>query len=196
MTRYLLATLSLVSAVIAAPLHSQTPSASRRTHELASLFSKEKHVVKEKHGVRLEKYKNVVASPVVPANPVTFSGTYRDLSFDFVIRLQISPDGTVTGTGTDPIDRGARIARQFTLVAGRIDGALVTATKAYRDGQRERFEGIFIERTSYESPEDRGTTVFGLGVVSRSMQIDGNTIDRLFYERASGQMAQGHAGSF
>jgi hypothetical protein len=72
----------------------------------------------------------------------------------------------------------------------------LTATKVYRDGKRERIEGIFIERTSYDSPEDRGTTVFGLGVVSQSMQIDGNNIDRLFYERAAGQMAQGNTGNF
>lgn len=196
MNRYALATIAILSAVPQAPLHSQTASASRRTHELASLFSKEKHVVKEKHGVRVEKYKNVVASPVVPANPATFSGTYRDLNFDFVIRLQVSPDGTVTGTGIDPIDHESRISRPYSLTGAKIDGALLTATKVYRDGKRERLEGIFIERTSYESPEDRGTTVFGLGVISRSMQIDGNTIDRLFYERTAGQVAQGNTGSF
>ena len=193
MTRRALAIVLSLAALSSA--QSQTATASR-TRELASLFSKEKHVVKEKRGVRVEKYKNVVAVPVVPANPATLSGIYRDLNFDFVIRLQVSPDGKVTGTGVDPFDSNSRIARSYRLVDSRVDGALLTATKVYRDGKRERIEGIFIERTSYDSPEDRGTTVFGLGVVSQSMQIDGNNIDRLFYERAAGQMAQGNTGNF
>ena len=194
MIRYTLATLALTSALTAPTLHSQTVSTSRRTHELASLFSKQKHVIKEKRGIRLEKYKNVVAEPVVGANPATLSGTYRDLDFGFVLRLSILRDGSVTGTGVDPFDSDSRIARSFNLT-GRIDGALLNAVKVYRDGKREQLEGVFIKRTSYQSPEDLGTTTFGLGVVSRSMQIDGNTIDRLFYERASGQMAQGNTGN-
>ena len=196
MNRHTLAAIALISAITAPTLHSQTASASRRTHELASLFSKQKHVVKEKRGVRVEKYKNVVASPVVPANPATLSGTYRDLDFDFVIRLRVSPDGTIAGTGIDPVDHDSRISKPYTLVDGKVDGALLTAIKVYRDGKRERLEGIFIERTTFDSPEDRGTTTFGLGVVAGSVQIDGTIIDRLFYERAAGQMARRNTGDF
>jgi hypothetical protein len=51
-----------------------------------------------------------------------------------------------------------------------------------------------MDRTSFESPADKGVTVFGLGVIAKPMQIGGNNVDRLFYERASGEMAQGDTG--
>lgn len=156
------------------------------------MFSKQKHVVKEKRGIRMEKYRKVVAEPVVASNPATLSGTYRSLDYDFVIRLRVAQNGAVEGSGEDPLDADSRIARPFTLENGKIDGALLTATKVYRNGSRERIEGVFIERTSYESPGDKGVKTFGLGVLSKPMQIGGNTIDRLFYERTSGQMAAGY----
>ena len=192
MNRYTLSTLAVFT--IAAPLaaQSQTASTSSRTQELAALFSKHKHVVKEKRGVRLEKYKNVVAEPVVASNPASFSGTYRSLDFDFVMTLRVAANGSVEGSGTDPLDFDSRIGRPFTLENGKVAGALFTATKVYRNGKRHRIEGVFIERTSYDSPEDRGVKVFGLGVLTKPMQIGGNTLDRLFYERASGQMATGN----
>jgi hypothetical protein len=169
-------------------------SAPSRTREIADLFSKNKHVIKEKRGVRTEKYKNVSAEPLIAANPSSFSGTYRAFDSDFVLRLSVSIDGVVEGSGTDIVDSDSRISRSFTLVEGKVQGALLTVTKLYRDGKRESIEGVFMERTSFESPQDRGTKVFGLGVLTKPMQIDGNTVERLFYERASGQMAQRNTG--
>lgn len=196
MARYILTTFIALLVANPSPAQSQKPvtSVSQRTTELAALFSKNKHVVKEKRGVRMEKYKKVVAKPVIAANPATYSGTYRDLSFDFVLRLRVAGNGNVEGSGEDPIDSDAQVSRRFALVDGKIQGALLTATKLFPNGRRERIEGVFIERTSFDSPSDRGVTVFGLGVVSKPMQIGGNDIDRLFYERASGQMAQGYTG--
>ena len=190
MTRHFLATMAILAAVAPCTSLAQTPSASARTREIAQLFSKNKHSVKENRGVRVEKYKNVVAEPVIAANPTNYSGTYRSLDFDFIIRLQVAGNGLVEGSGIDPIDSESHIARPFTLEHANVDGALFTATKVYRDGKRERIEGIFIDRTSHDSPDDPGVKVFGLGVLAKPMQIDGNTIDRLFYERASGQMAK------
>jgi len=196
MTRYILATFTVFSMALPCTMDAQTTarSISSRTLEIAALFAKNKHVIKEKRGIRVEKYKNVTAEPVIASNPAIFSGTYRSLDFDFVIRLRAASNGSVEGSGEDPLNFDSHIARPFTLENGRIDGALFSATKVYRDGKRERIEGVFIDRTSYDSPEDRGVKVFGLGVVSKPMQIGGNTIDRLFYERASGQMAAGYTG--
>jgi hypothetical protein len=39
-----------------------------------------------------------------------------------------------------------------------------------------------MNRTSFDSPADKGFTVFGLGVIGKHIQWAGNTIDRLFYE--------------
>lgn len=193
MTRYILTTIAMLAVSI--PCEAQTSSASNRTREIAALFSKSKHKVKERRGVRMEKYKNVVAEPVVAANPATYSGTYRSLDFDFIIRLQVARNGSVEGSGADPLDFDSHIARPFTLENAKVDGALLTATKVYRDGKRERIEGVFIERTSHDSPNDPGVKTFGLGVLAKPMQIHGNTIDRLFYERSSGQVAAGNTGN-
>ena len=196
MTRSLLAILVIISTAIPSDVPAQDASGSvlSRTREIAAMFSKDKHVIKEKRGVRLEKYKNVSAEPLIAANPMNFSGTYRAFDFDFVIRLSVSGNGLVEGSGTDLVAGGSNVSRPFTLVDGKVRGALLTATKIYRNGKRESIEGVFMDRTSHDSPEDPGTKVFGLGVVTKPMQIDGNTFDRLFYERASGQMAQGNTG--
>src|SRR4029079_5428108 len=180
--------IAILAAVHPSIAPAQTPSASTRAREIARLFSKSKHSVKEKRGVRIEKYKNVTAEPVVASNPETYSGTYRSVDWDFVIRLQVAGNGSVEGAGADPLDFDSHIARPFTLESGKVDGARFTATKVFRDGKRERIEGVFIERTSHDSPNDPGTKAFGLGVLTKAMQIDGNTIDRLFYERATGQV--------
>lgn len=178
------------------PAQGASVSASSRTREIAQMFSKNKHVVKEKRGVRTEKYKYVSAEPLIAANPTSLSGTYRAFDSDFVMRLSVSSNGIVEGSGTDLVDFDSKISHPFTLVDGRVQGALLTVTKLYRDGKRESIEGVFMERTSFESPKDRGTKVFGLGVLTKPMQIGGNTVDRLFYERASGQMARGDTGNF
>lgn len=195
MNRSLLAIIAVFSTIAPSVIPAQSASASSRTREIAALFSKNKHVVKEKRGVRTEKYKNVSAEPLIAANPTILSGTYRAFDAHFVMQLSVSADGIVKGSGTDLVDYDSRISRSFTLVDGRVRGALLTAAKLYRDGKRESFEGVFMERTSFESPQDPGTKLFGLGVLTRPMQIGGNTIDRLFYERAAGEMAQGNTGN-
>jgi len=196
MTHLLLATIAAFSIAIPyrIPAQTQSASASSRTRQIAALFAKSKHVVKEKRGVRVEKYKRVSVEPVIAANPAIFSGAYRTSDADYVIRLRIESDGNVEGSGTDPLDFDSRISRPFTLVDGRVRGALLTATKLYRDGKREPVEGVFMERTSFDSPQDPGIKTFGLGVLTKPMQIGGNIIDRLFYERAAGEMAQGDTG--
>jgi hypothetical protein len=195
MNRYIFAAVSLLSASLPSITYAQTAAASARTREIAARFSKEKHVIKEKHGVRLEKYVKVVAEPKAAANPSTYSGTYRDLSFDFILRLRVTTDGKVEGSGEDPIGYEPNIARSFTLAGGKVNGALLTATKIYRDGKRENLEGIFMKRITIDAPNERETSVFGLGVLTKPMQIGGNIIDRLFYERSSNAVAQGNTGN-
>jgi len=59
---------------------------------------------------------------------------------------------------------------------------LLTATKVFGDGSSDPLEGVFINRTVFESPTDKGVTTFGLGVVGKQFQMDGMTIDKVFYE--------------
>ena len=165
-------------------IHAQSRAASARTAEVAAMFTKHKHVVKEKRGVIRDKYKDVRTEPVIRSNPSSYSGSY-DADFGFSLRLTVQPDGRVEGSGREPVSGSTNVARTFVLRDARVDGALLTGTIVYSDNHSRKLEGVFMDRTSRESPSDRGYTVFGLGVLTPPMLIDGNTIERLFYARSS-----------
>src|SRR5947209_3112993 len=119
--------------------------AARRARELAASFSKSKHEVKEKRGVRVEKFKEVRSKPALKANAADYSGTYEATAgADYTLSLNVAADGSAEGGGTDP---GLAGPRAFTLTGTRVAGALITGTKTYADGSTEKFEGVFINRT-------------------------------------------------
>jgi hypothetical protein len=152
-----------------------------RTQTIVASFNKSKHVVKEKRGVRKEKYLDVRSIPAAKQNPADYSGTYEaDLGFS--LRLRVDRSGLVEGTGYEPLNGAPAVSRSFTLRNGRITGALITATKVYGNGSSEPFEGVFINKTVFESPTDKGVTAFGLGVVGRGVQINGLNVDKIFYQ--------------
>ena len=125
---------------------SQQPSVAAtdsRTRAIVASFNKSKHVVKEKHGVRKEKYLDVRSAPVVKQNPADYSGEYEDAGLGSSLRLRVDRDGKVEGTG---------------------------------------HEQVFINKTAFESPTDKGITSFGLGVIGKGLQVGGLNIDRIFYQ--------------
>src|ERR1700694_1516683 len=78
-----------------------------RTRAIAASFNKSKHVVKEKRGVHVEKYKEVRSEPLVKANPQDYSGTYEVPEMGFALQLQVDKSGSVTGTGYEPAGPGS-----------------------------------------------------------------------------------------
>lgn len=177
--------LALVAvALCGGAIEAQTAAASpnNRAQVLAASFSKSKHIAKEKRGVRKEKYLDVRSAPSVRTNPATYSGSYEVPDFGFSLQLTVSQNGSVQGSGREPVDLDAGVMRTFTLRDGRVDGALLTADKVYSNGTRENFEGVFIDRTTRTSPTDAGTTEFGLGVMGRAVQMSGLTINKFFYQ--------------
>ena len=179
-------TVCLVAAVVPIALPAQqtraSSSAQTRTQAIAASFSKEKHVLKEKRGVRVEKYKRVLSEPVVKANPQDYSGTYEAPDMGLAVQLRVDRNGSVEGTGYEPTGPDLSVRRSFALRNGKIDGALLTATQVFADGTQDRFEGVFMNRTSFESPTDKGVILFGLGVVGKMITVAGNTNNRFFYE--------------
>ena len=153
-----------------------------RTRAIVASFNKSKHVVKEKHGVRKEKYLDVRSAPVVKQNPADYSGEYEEAGLGFSLRLQVDRDGKVEGTGYEPLNGDSGVSRSFCLRDGQIRGALITAKKVYADGASEPLEGVFINKTAFESPTDQGVTAFGLGVIGKGFQVGGLNIDRIFYQ--------------
>ena len=158
-------------------------SSELRAQTIVASFNKSKHVVKEKRGVRKEKYLDVRSVPAVKQNPADYSGVYEDLSgMGFSLRLRVDGSGRVEGTGYEPLNGEPAVSRSFTLRNGRITGALITATKVYGNGSSEPFEGVFINKTVFESPTDKGVTAFGLGVVGTQFQMGGLNVDKIFFQ--------------
>jgi hypothetical protein len=158
---------------------SQQLSSQTKAQAIAEAFTKHKHSVKEKYGVRREKYKDVRSEPLVKPNIREYSGTYEVSGLGYEMTIQVGADGRVEANGNDN-------GRPFRLENARIEGALLTASKVYENGASERFEGVFLKRTDRDSPTDAGVTTFGLGVMlGTPIQVDGNTFDRLFYQLKS-----------
>jgi hypothetical protein len=162
---------------------SQQSTTQARTRVIVASFNKHKHVVKEKRGVRMEKYKEVRSVPAIKADPRDYSGSYEVEGVGFYLDLRVDADGKVTGGGYDPVDFDAHMKRQFTLRNARIDGALLSGTKVYAGGVTKPLEGAFINSTSFESPTDKGVTTFGLGVIGNTVSVSDFTIPNLFYKR-------------
>jgi len=165
--------------VCAVSVVSQQPSTQTKTQAIAAAFNKHKNVVKEKHGVRTEKYKDVRSEPLVKHNIGDYSGAYEVADLGSVINIQVASDGRVQASGYEKVPQ----SRTFRLEDVRIEGALLTASKVYRDGTAEAFEGVFLKRTDRTSPTDPGVTTFGFGVVLRTpVEQNGLTYDKLFYQ--------------
>jgi hypothetical protein len=146
-----------------------------RAQELATAFNKHKQVTKEKHGVRMTKYKDVRSEPAVKQNIADYSGVYEVSELGYVLNIQAGNNGSVQASGNDK-------GRTFRLENARIEGALLTASKVYQDGTTEKFEGVFLNRTDRTSPTDPGVTIFGLGVVLNTpFETNGLTYEKLFY---------------
>lgn len=155
----------------------------QRAQEIAASFNKSKHQVKEKRGVRVEKFKEVRSELAVRKDAREYSGTYvASLGLGYTMKVEVGADGSVQAAGAEP---GPNMIRKFTLRNAKIQGALLTATKVYEDGKTEEFEGVFINRTERDSLTDNGTTSFGLAVIYDPPKIEsdyGFTLERLFYE--------------
>jgi len=173
-----LVTLLAAFPAIAAPQQVSSPSQSR-AQQLAAAFTKQKHVVAEKRGVRKEKYKDIRSDPVVKQDVTEYSGVYQVVDLGDVIDLRIGSDGRIQADGHD----SDQPSRTFVLENAKITGAVLTAIKVYRDGKTEPFEGVFMTRTERNSPTDPGIATFGLGVVlATPREFAGNTYERLFYQ--------------
>lgn len=156
-------------------------NAGQRAAELAARFSKSKHEVKEKRGVRVEKFKEVRSEPAQRPSAADYSGEYvaEMDGADYTLSLKVSADGSVEGSGYEPAPGGGGA---FTLRGARVSGALLTGTKVYADGSTEKLEGVFINRTERDSPSDPGTTEFGLGVLFDPPKVaEGLHMERLFF---------------
>src|SRR4030095_8036471 len=175
-------TLLIICCFIPVSAVSQESYAQKRTEEIVASFNKQKHVVKEKHGVRMEKYKKVQSEPVIKQNLRDYSGVYETADPGCALEIEVTADGTVRAAGSEPVYADNRQTRSFRLEGAKLTGAMLSGTKVYSDGATARFEGVFINRTDFNSPTDPGVSAFGLGVILNPVQVGGVTLDKLFYQ--------------
>ena len=167
-------------------------NAQAKSQVIAASFTKFKSLSVEKRGIKKSKYLKVESTPVVKANPADYSGTYEIADLGFAMHLRMDRSGKVEGDGYEPLNSDPAIRRVFTLRNGKIEGALLTATKVYAGGYTERLEGAFLNRATFESPTDKGSVRFGLGTLGRPIQVSGNTLDKFFYD-ATPESAKGES---
>ena len=147
----------LMISCFAIPLSSQSTA-----QQIAASFTKHKEVVKDKRGVRTEKYKDVQSEPTIRQNAKDYAGVYEVDGLEYVIVVEVANDGRVRATSNGRA-----------LENARIDAGVLRA---------QGFEGAFLTRTDRESPNDPGIISHGLGVLlDTPVEFEGNTYDKLFY---------------
>jgi hypothetical protein len=154
-----------------------------RTSQLVDALDKTKYKKKEKPNVSIETYIDVKNEAAV-RDPVEYGGTYASDDGEWSLSLHVERDGVVTGRGFDgEPDR----RRSFVLEGATIDGALLAGTKLYENGERRRFEAVFVNRTvsSGKNANEIASrdTRFGVGFVEAGTGTDDGD-RRVFLEMA------------
>ena len=174
--------LAAALAISAVPAHAQSRSRTR-VGEITELFNKKKHSKKTRNGVTVEKYREIRSEPLILPNFAGYAGSYWVDGSEMTLDLAVAADGSVTGSGTEQFPERPDVRRTFRLRNGRIEGALLTATKVYGNGSTDQIEGVFMKMTSFESPTDSGTSQIGIGMAGR-FYLEGNvSVDRIFFQR-------------
>ncbi len=164
----------------------QTSDASMKAHELTAALDKTKYKKKEKKNVVAEFYIDIKNEAAVKNSAAEYSGSYFADDGNYNVELRVSTDGRVEGSGTDTRFEGLNFDKQklkkFTFRNARIEGALLTATKVYEDGETRKFEAVFVNRTvlTGKNPNEIETreTKFGLGFI----ETHANFSNRVFCE--------------
>ena len=166
----------------------QSSNAQKRTREIVESLSKTKYRFRAQRGVSKEKYKSVHSEPVIEKNIANYSGQYEVPDLGYSLEIKVTNTGDIEAAGYESNDGNAQQKRRFTFRNAKVDGALLSATKVYDDGNTETFEGVFINKTDVEgtSPTqiERQSTTFGLGVAGVNLKTaSGVNLDRLFYQK-------------
>jgi len=145
----------------------------QRTQDLVSSLDKTKYKKKDKPNVSIELYVDIRNEPAVRANKSEYSGTYD--SDGYQLMLTVNKDGSASGSGFDSFAQEGK-QMSFTLRDARVDGALITGTKVYENGESISFEGVFVNRTSREGTNPNSirsaATKFGLGFIQNGHSIE------------------------
>ena len=160
----------------------------QKTQDLVAALDKTKYKKKEKKNISIELYIDVKNTAALRSSPAEYSGSYN--ADGYHLDLQVASNGAATGSGYDSLSMGNGNTVKFTLQDARVQGALLTATKVYQNGETRPFEAAFVNRTvtsgSNPSAIASRETAFGLGWVDGPYSsADGQQSwsNRVFLER-------------
>lgn len=156
--------------------------AGQRTQVLIAALDKTKYKKKEKRDFAIEMYIDIKNAAALKSSSAEYAGLYESQDSGYRLDLRVSA-GTVTGSGYDTANFDSAQKVSFTLRDARIDGALLTATKVYENGETRRFEAAFVNRTvtTGKNPNeitDRQTS-YGLGFIESSTPVIAGGSDRM-----------------
>jgi hypothetical protein len=153
-----------------------------RSREILAMFNKTKYESREKLGIHKDRFRQIQSEPVVRRALLDYLGTCRAPDLGYTVRIATTEAG-VSVTGTEP-PGDSHAVRRFRLENTSLDGALLKGTKVYEDGNREQFEGLFIDVTDTEGVSPTELThqakTFGLGVVSVHGNVSEMQTDKVF----------------
>ena len=163
--------------------------AGQRTNALVAALDKTKYKKKEKANISIEIYIDIKNEPAI-RDAVEYGGNYESEDGSYRLTLHSERSGQASGNGYDTINGERRAS--FTLKNASINGALLTASKVYENGETEKFEAVFVNRTiaSGKNANEIASrdTKFGLGFIQTGNWSDkeGRTMNwtsRVFLER-------------
>jgi hypothetical protein len=142
--------------------------AGARTSTLAASLDKTKYKKKEKKNIPIEVYVSIKNEAVI-RDAYDYGGKYASEEGDYTLTLHVERGGAASGNGRDSInDR----RMSFTLKDASISGALLSGTKVYENGEQQKFEAVFVNRTvatgKNENEITSRDTKFGMGFIQRA----------------------------
>ena len=182
---------SLVVAValfVLATVNVYGQDAGAQARKLATALDKTKYKKKEKPMVSIEFYLDIKNEPAV-LDAASYAGNYGSEDREYELALQVDRSGAASGTGRDWTGENQRT---FTLKDASVSGALLTGTKVFANGEQERFEAVFVNRTvstgKNENDIAERKTAFGLGFIQEGSRAGGDKggqtwTNRVFLER-------------
>ena len=108
----------------------------------------------------------------VKQNLQDYEGTYTGIEPSYVIEIRMGEDGELHVTSLEK-------NQKVTLENLKLEGAHMTATKIYRDGHTEKFDATFSNRIL------NGVSAFGILVEGLNLNLDGLSLNKIFYRRTS-----------
>jgi hypothetical protein len=108
--------------------------------------------------------------PVARQNLRDYAGRYVGIEESYWIDLRVGDDGRISATSHED-------GRVATLTDIRVDGATLTATKVYANGQRADLVATFGDRVR------DGEHTFGMRVENARIELPGITLTQVFYRR-------------